>query len=137
MLKELAKKYYSPEYDLNCAEAVVYAANEGYDLKLSKDTLRAIGGFGGGMAIEEVCGAITGAIAILGIMFVKEKAHEDEKIKDLVKKLFQRFEEKLASHNCKELKECYREEEPKKCQRIVALAADILQEIIEETGDYS
>ena len=30
MLKETAKKYWSEEYDLNCAECIMYAANEEY-----------------------------------------------------------------------------------------------------------
>ncbi|MCC5909256.1 MAG: C-GCAxxG-C-C family protein [Clostridiaceae bacterium] len=132
MLKEKAIKYYDKKYDLNCAEAIVYAANEVYELNLSRDALKAMAGFGGGMAVEDTCGAVTGAVAVLGIIFVEEKAHESDKIKELVKKLFNRFEEKMGTCNCKLLKEKYREEEPIKCKNVVAMAAEVLEGIIEE-----
>ena len=50
MLKETAKKYWTEEYDLNCAECIIYAANEEYNLNLSEQTLKVMAGFGGGMA---------------------------------------------------------------------------------------
>lgn len=132
MLREKAEKYYSPEYDLNCAETIIYAANEVYKLNLSKDALKTMAGFGGGMAVEEVCGALTGAIAVLGILFVEERAHEADTIKNLVTELFNKFEERLGTNNCKALKEKYREEEPIKCRSIILTAAEVLEEIIQK-----
>ena len=60
MLKETAKKYRTEEYDLNCAECIMYAAMNEYNLNLSKETLKDYDGFGGGMATGDVCGVITG-----------------------------------------------------------------------------
>ena len=128
MLKELSEKYYS-QFELNCAEAIIYAANECYDLNLEKETLKTMGGFGGGMAIESVCGAITGGIAVLGILFIKEKAHEGERMKQLTVELIHTVEEKMGTHNCKELKEKYRNEEVK-CKNVVMGVAEILEAII-------
>ena len=34
MLVDTVKKYYDKEYDLNCAETIIYAANEEYGLNL-------------------------------------------------------------------------------------------------------
>lgn len=34
MLKEVAKKYWTEEYDLNCVECIIYVANEEYNLEL-------------------------------------------------------------------------------------------------------
>ena len=36
-------------------------ANEEYNLNLSKETLKVMSSFGGGLAIGNVCGAATGA----------------------------------------------------------------------------
>ncbi|SDJ91857.1 C-GCAxxG-C-C family (seleno)protein [Natronincola ferrireducens] len=130
MLKEKAEKYYSSKYDLNCAETILYAANKAYDLNLTKDALKTMAGFGGGMAIEETCGAVTGAIAVLGIMFVEERAHEGEKIKNLVLQLFDRVEKRLDTVNCKLLKEKYRHDEEVKCKSIIVAVAEVLEEII-------
>lgn len=129
MLKQKINKYYGKEYDLNCAETVLYAANEEYNLNLDKDALKTMAAFGGGMGIEDVCGAATGALAVLGILFVKDRAHEDEKIKLLSQEFFKKFEEKLGTKVCKNLKEKYRNDEIR-CSYIIDTAAEVLEEII-------
>lgn len=85
MLVKNIEKYYSKEYDLNCAEAVLYAANETYDLGLDAKALKLAAGFGGGMNINGPCGALTGAVMALGALYIKERAHEGDKIKNLEK----------------------------------------------------
>lgn len=132
MLSEKVAKYYDIKYDLNCAEAILYGANENYNLNLSKDALKTMAGFGGGMAIEETCGAITGGIAALSIMFVKDRGHEGEKIKNMVKELFERVQQKLGTTNCKLLKEKYRKDDETKCKFIVMSVAEIIQDMIDQ-----
>ena len=39
MLVETTMKYYDKKYDLNCAECMLVAVNEVYDLNISKQTL--------------------------------------------------------------------------------------------------
>ncbi len=134
MLGEIAASYYTPEKDLNCAETIVYAANEAYQLNLSKETLHASAGFGGGMAMEETCGALTGAILVLGIMLVQDRAHENDKMKEIVADLFRRYEERKGTSNCKILKEQFREEDPIKCRGIVMDAAEVLEELLSKEG---
>lgn len=129
MLVEKVKKYYEEEYDLNCAETIIYAANEEYNLELDKKTLKTMAAFGGGMAIESVCGAITGSLAVLGIIFTKERAHESDRIKELTKEFFNKFEEKFGTSSCNKLKEGYRTEESR-CSVMLYSAAEILDEII-------
>lgn len=36
MLVDLVNKYYDKKYDLNCAECMLVAANEEYDLNISR-----------------------------------------------------------------------------------------------------
>ena len=132
MLKEKATSYYTPVYDYNCAEAMIHAANDMYKLNLPKEALKTMAGFGGGMVIESTCGALAGGVAVLGIMFVNQKAHESDKMKNLVTELMRRFEKRMGTIECRELKDLYREEPPVKCRCIVAEAADILEQIIEE-----
>ncbi len=129
MLKETAKKYYGGKFDLNCAEAILYAANEEYELKLEKSALKTMAAFGGGMGIEEACGAMTGGLAALGIIFVKDKAHEDEKIRLLAQEFIGKFKQRLSTENCKKLKDLHREDKSK-CEFIVLTSAEILDEII-------
>lgn len=129
MLVERIKKFYEVEYDLNCAETIIYAANEEYDLNLSKDALKTMAAFGGGMAIESVCGAATGAIAVIGIMFTEISGHKSPIVKELTQEFMSEFEKALGTLVCDKLKEEYREDEVR-CLRMVEVAGKILEDII-------
>jgi len=129
VLVDRVRHYYDKTYDLNCAETIIYAANKEYDLGLKKETLKTMSAFGGGMGIESVCGAITGALAVIGIMFTKERGHESERVKLLSQEFFQRFVAKLGTDNCKALKERYKNDEMR-CSIMVEVAAEILEDIV-------
>ena len=129
MLVDKVKKYYSTELDLNCAETILYAANEEYNMDLPPKTLKAMAAFGGGMAIESVCGAATGSIAVIGILFTKERAHESDRIKTLTAEFMNRFNDELGTLNCKELKQKYRNDQVR-CSKMIETAADILDKIV-------
>jgi C_GCAxxG_C_C family probable redox protein len=129
MLLDNVKKYYDKKYDYNCAETILYAANEEYNLNLDKNALKTMAAFGGGMAIESICGAVTGSLAVLGIMFTKERAHESDRMKQLSQEFFEKFQDKLNTSNCKELKEKYRNDDIR-CSSILYAAAEVLEDII-------
>ncbi len=131
MLTDLLKKGFAVGKDLNCAEQILYGANQVYELGLDKNALKLAAGFGGGMVIEDKCGALTGAIMVLGRIFVKDRAHESDKIKVLTKKLFDRYESEMGHVDCKPLKTDYRTEQHG-CQEVIIKAAEILDEIIAE-----
>ncbi len=131
MLLEYVKKYYNKEYNFNCAETIMYAANDAYSLNLGKNALRTMSAFGGGMCIGETCGAITGALAVLGIMFTKQRAHESDTIKKLTVEFFNKFSGALGMKNCIELKsEYYSAEE--RCSKMLYTSAEILEQLIKE-----
>ncbi|MCT4605457.1 MAG: C-GCAxxG-C-C family protein [Marinisporobacter sp.] len=130
MLVEIMKKYRDPnKYDLSCSETIVYAANEAYDLKLDEKVFRAMAPFSGGMWIEEVCGAISGALAVLGILFTNNVAHESDYLKKLTLEFFEKFHKKLGSINCTQLKDMHRTEDAG-CNKVIYVAGEILDEII-------
>lgn len=129
MLNEKIEKYYSKELNLNCAETMVYAANEEYNLNLDKNALKMAAGFGGGMGIESVCGVLTGGIMVLGVLFTNEKAHESERVKTLEKEFLSRYQDKMGDILCKPLKEKHRNDEVR-CLNIIKEAGDILDDII-------
>jgi C_GCAxxG_C_C family probable redox protein len=129
MLKERAGKFYIEDNNLNCAESILYSANEEYDIDLDQKTLDTMSSFGGGMAVESVCGALTGAVAVLGVMITGDKSLDKEKRKAIVTDFYVRFQEKFGTDNCKEIKGKYRDETTG-CQEVVKISADILEEII-------
>ena len=128
MLKETAKKYWTEEYDLNCAECIMYAANEEYNLKLSQQTLKVMAGFGGGMATGDVCGVVTGSIGVIGIIFTEVSGHKSPIIREMTREFIKRFNEKLRYIKCVDLKKEYINE--KKCTLMIEIGAEILADII-------
>lgn len=130
MLTELIKQGFGEKEDLNCAEKILYGANIAYNLGLDKEAMKLVAGFGGGMAIEDKCGALTASIMVLGKLFVNERAHESAKIKELTKELFSEYKKEMGTIDCAPLKEKHRTEELK-CRNIIVKAAEILDRIVE------
>jgi C_GCAxxG_C_C family probable redox protein len=89
----------------NCAQSVLAAFSEEYGL--TKDTAYSIAqGFGGGMHINSVCGAVTGAYMALGLAnpISKDNPRQSmEKTGALVNEFNRRFKEKHGALNCTEL----------------------------------
>lgn len=95
MLKDLLNTYYFDQ-NYNCAESVLRAANEYYDLKIEDRDMILMAGFGAGMQVGNTCGAVLGAIGALSMMYVEAKAHESILIKPKVTLFLERFQERLA-----------------------------------------
>ena len=115
--------------DLNCAETILFAANEAYGLGLDREALKLASGFGGGMAIESVCGALTGAVMVLGRVFVKDRGHQSPWLKDIIKEFLDLYRQDMGSIMCDSLKDRYRTEE-KKCRDVIERAALMLDKSI-------
>ena len=129
MLKELIQEGYGVKEDLNCAETILYAANQVYHLNLNSDSLKLAAAFGGGMGIESVCGVLASSLMVLGRLFIKETAHKHPEIKELSKELFDTFQKEMGDILCKPLKDNYRTEE-KKCREVILKGAEVLDKII-------
>lgn len=129
MLKEMIEKDFGKDKDLNCAEKILYGANEAYNLGLDRDSLRLASGFGGGMAIESTCGALTAAVMVLSKLFVEDTAHKSSKIKALTKEFFEDYEKAMGNIDCKSLKKRHRTL-LSGCDVVIAKAAEILDEIV-------
>lgn len=130
MLSDLIKQGFGEEEDFNCAEKILYGANLAYNLGLDQQTLRLSAGFGGGMGMGSVCGTLTAAIMVLGILFVENKAHESDSIKRLTQELLVTFRKDMGQTNCNMLKIQYRTG-PEKCLQVLAKTAELLDSIVE------
>ncbi len=90
----------------SCSQAVVSSFSE--DFGLDKETARKIScGFGAGIGRSgNICGAVTGAILVIGLKFGKGTAGDDaakEKTYTLVQEFLRKFRAKNGSINCTEL----------------------------------
>lgn len=92
----------------NCAQSVLLTyCNE---LDLDMNSLLKIGtGFGGGMRQGEVCGAVAGAIMVLGLKYGPDKIEDNEakeKVYEMVRIFSERFKNMNCSIVCKDLLGC-------------------------------
>lgn len=90
---------------LNCAQSVLMSFAEEVNLD-EKTAMRIALGFGGGMAMGETCGAVTGAYMVLGMKAqAKDKSIQEIKTetKIAVRKFNELFIEKHGSLICKKL----------------------------------
>ena len=131
MLKDLIANDFGEKENFNCAEKILYGANEIYDLGLNNQSLKLSAGFGGGMGIESVCGALTACVMVLSHKYVDNIGRESEHIKPLTQKLFQEFINEMQSIQCTYLKATYKNEETG-CKYIILKAADILDRLMKE-----
>jgi C_GCAxxG_C_C family probable redox protein len=90
---------------LNCAQSVLLSF--AHDLNLDEMTAQKISlGFGGGMAMAETCGAVTGAYMVLGLKAqtgAKTMAELKVETKAAVRKFNELFIAKHGSLKCKKL----------------------------------
>lgn len=140
MLKDEAKKYIESElkygdkrhlYHYNCAEVMLNACNDYYNLNLDKNTLKVMAPFGGGLCSEKTCGILTGGAAAIGIIFAEDKPSENIKMKEITKKWIEKFEKEFKNTDCKVIKEIKRDEN-EGCKPLIIKGAEILEEIINE-----
>jgi len=86
----------------NCAQAIVasYAEQEGID---AGNVIKSATAFSGGMAYSgEVCGAVSGALMVLGLRFSGTKKGT-VRMQELATELIRRFLERHPSLRCREL----------------------------------
>ena len=119
--------------DYNCAESILRAADAEYGLNLREEDFKLVSAFGGGLGCEKTCGALCGALAVIGRLRVQDRAHTTENFKELCAGFVQRFEDELGSIDCDLLKLQYRTEETR-CLKTVELAARALDVYLKETA---
>lgn len=130
MLSELVKSGYGDAEDYNCAEKILYGANIAYNMGLPEEALKVSAGFGGGMAIESVCGALTAGVMTLSLLFVQGTGHKTPRLRELVKEFLEEYRREMGDINCAPLKKMYRTEELK-CRDVILKAAEVLDRIVE------
>lgn len=93
----------------NCAQSVISAFAEDFGLEYEL-ALKIAGGFGGGMGrLQKTCGAIAGALMVIGLKYGKYKkgdAVSKEKTHALVRQFFNEFTKIHGATDCKDLLNC-------------------------------
>ena len=132
MLRDNVRHYFL-EGDFNCAETTLHVLNDEYKLGLSLEDFKLVSGFGAGCGCGITCGALAGAIAALGVLEVKERAHENPAFKELCGAYCQAFAEALGSMNCADLRPRYFKEGIR-CAEAIEATADCFEAFAAEKG---
>lgn len=130
------------ESGLNCTQAVlsVYGSEYGLDREA---VLKISAPFGSGMGMGETCGAVTGALMVIGLREAKMSRIRltKEKAAEAGKQFIQRFRAREGAVSCRELLGCdpstsegyarARKENSfkERCPGFVRAAAEILEEL--------
>ncbi|MEE9912952.1 MAG: C-GCAxxG-C-C family protein [Deltaproteobacteria bacterium] len=132
----------------HCSQAIAAAGQE----KLghgSDEVIRAMGAFGGGLGGNgEVCGALAGGLAVLGLRYSRAAAGEKEnpKMWAAAEEMMRRFRDEIVNQDgtiyCRDIacvnwkdredaKSFYQGDKVKKCIRIVGETAMLVGEMLE------
>ena len=137
MLRDVVVKYYYPPngYNYNCAESMLRAVDEYYRLELPEQMLRGVSGFGGGAGHDVLCGALESAVITLSVLFsVNGRGHDSDLLRELTDRLLSEFETSMGYLGCVGLKSRYHVP-VRKCESILIMAADLLEEIIDSNRE--
>ena len=115
------------EKDFNCAETIMIASNERYDLKLSADAFKLFSAYGGGMCSKETCGALLAALAVMGYKSVGDRAHATEGFAAKCADFVEEFKKRAGCIKCEQLMEKYKTPE-ERCIKTVIIASELLKE---------
>lgn len=116
-----------------CSEAVVIAVGDHYLGKTPDLLLRASTPFGGGVGCchEELCGALSGGVLVLGTLMGRTLPTEsDEHLRALVCLLRDRFQATLGHTQCKAIRDSLPEVKGR-CEPVVEQGARLVVELIE------
>ncbi len=105
-----------------------------------RDVVRYVTAFAGGVGCgyQELCGALSGGIAIIGGRFGRTSCDEDEKLaQNLARRFRQSFLDEFGCTQCKQVRELLKEPGGMgSCAVLVEWAANLLLEMISEAeGD--
>ena len=142
---EKAVAYFNEGY--NCAESTLLALSDFLEIEC-RYIPRVAGGFGGGIGKHgEICGALSGAIMALGIVFGRENAKDregKEKMYGIAESFVLKFEREFRCIRCRDLTGCnmltpegqkkMKDENihDKVCSRLVAFGAEEASRIMKQ-----
>jgi C_GCAxxG_C_C family probable redox protein len=130
----------------NCTQAVLstYGSQFGLD---RENAVRIAGAFGSGMGMGETCGAVTGALMVIGLKYAKLNAvslFSRDRTEDIAREFVARFKARNETTECRELLGCdvsscegFRTAKKERhfktrCPRYVQDAAEILEELLKD-----
>lgn len=115
--------------NMNCCERILRGANEAYGLGLREADMRLAAPFGGGMAIGSVCGAVTGSLMVLGLLYAGKLEKATALKTEVTKPFLNKVRKKLGGLTCAYNKGKYATKNPFDCSYVINALAECLDEV--------
>ena len=133
--RDAVPQFYGQGCRNNCAEAMLLAFCKTHGIDLPAQSVKLLGGFGGGLSTGRTCGALCGANAVLGLVSVPDGKYgkETPELKARTVQLVEGFQRAFGSCDCADLKTRYADC-PHHCQELLKTTADLLEEILLADG---
>jgi len=116
---------------LNCSESMIYYGNIYYQLNLNQYALKMMSGFGGGMFEEEICGVVSGGVAVISSVLTNHTAYQSEFLSQAVIAFKKRIKDAFHSIDCANIKPKFRDE-INGCDVVIIRAIEIMIDVIKE-----
>jgi len=98
---QLAEKFFEQGYSCSQSLLCAFAGQLGMD---EKTAIKIASPFGGGIARQgETCGAVTGALMVLGLKFGPKAGESNDNAYSIAQEFIQRFQEHHTYIKCKQL----------------------------------
>jgi C_GCAxxG_C_C family probable redox protein len=110
---------------LNCSETMLHYGNAYFHLNLGPKALEAMAGFGGGLFEEDLCGVVSGGVAVISMVLTKQS----DDLRDAVIEFKKRIKDAFGSIQCYEIKPVHRLD-TMKCNPVIIQAMDIMVDVI-------
>ena len=110
---------------MNCAETVLLALSDTYELGVTREELHTMSGFGGGIC-GDICGALCGSLAALGMYHVYDNSHKTVGFLESCREFTDFFHKEMGDSTCTGLSEKYHTEE-QGCALTVVLAQEVFR----------
>ncbi len=130
-VRQTAEKYYK-NGDFYCSEAVVKTIKDVFTLPLSDDVVAMASGFPVGMGGSGcTCGAVSGGIMALGMIFGRTQAKDKKvnKMMKLSKELHDTFQKRHKTLCCRALTRDMRLGSSKHMQQCISLTGEVAEEV--------
>lgn len=122
----------------NCAQSVVCAFSEECNIK-EEDAFRISEGFGSGITVKEMCGAVSGMTMVIGLTNSIGNLENGESTKAStyadVKKYIENFHRETGSYLCREIKGLETGTPLCSCEQCVRKAAELTEQYLKERNN--
>lgn len=114
----------------NCAEAMLRAINDKYDLNITEDAKIQMAAFGGGFAVGDACGLLVGGYAALAHMYSSDDYPKGNiKLRAMCKEWYKRFQREFKDVNCNIIKP-----QNEGCSGLAKSSAELFERLVKDIG---